>query len=214
MYDGPEASEITWRLLDVDLAGGEITPHAVPETPGGGPLCSNSDPALGHFPVNWGHPVFAYGANGDMYVVGGSGRWQGEVIEGVQTLNGRVGGVLAFSTSTNTYLSLTDPDNEAKVSHVTATNYDRPGWVFVSYRTNEGGSKYRGEIVALNLDAPGDPDLGIHRLAHHRTNATDNYQCQPHLVASRDGSQLIVSSTWGDSQAVVSTYLLQFELPA
>jgi len=213
MYDGPETSENTWRLLDVDLAGGQIAPHVLPDTPGGCPQCSNSDPALGHFPVNWGHPVFAYGANGDIYVVGGSGRWQGEVIDGVQTFGGRAGGVLAFDTRTNAYVSLTNPDDEAKVWHVTATDTDRRGWIFVSYRVDQGGAKYRGEIVALNLDAPGDTEFGMKRLAHTRADSMDSYLGQPHLVASRDGSQLIVSSNWGDSQSPISTYLLEFELP-
>jgi hypothetical protein len=157
--------------------------------------------------------MFAYGAAGDMYVIGGSGRWQGQQIAGVGVIGNGVGGVLAFNTRTNTYQALTDPQDEAKVSHVTATNYDRPGWIFVSYRTDEGGPKYRGEIVALHLERPGDQTYGIKRLGHHHTNAALDYLAQPHLVASPDGTKLIVSSTWGMTQTVVGAYLLEFELP-
>lgn len=213
MYDGPVTAENAWRLLDVDLAAGRITAHPLPPVGVGSVYSASSDPAQGFFPVNWGHPVFAYGAAGDMHVVGGSGRWQGQQIAGVGTIGSGVGGVLSFNPRTNAYQSLTDPLNEAKVSHVTATNYDRPGWVFVSYRSDEGGAKYRGEIVALHLERPGDETFGIKRLGHHHTNAAIDYLAQPHLVASPDGRKLIVSSTWGTTQAVVATYLLEFDLP-
>ncbi len=215
MYDGLTPADSSWRLLDVDIAAAQITPHVMPSTPTTTPTGPQGDPQLGHFPVNWSHPTFAYGADGQtVYLVGSSGSWQGRTIDGVETLTGRVGGLLAFNTATNTYTSLTNPDNEATVSHVTATNFDTPGYVFAAYSSVDGGTKYRGELVAVRLEDPNNPNDGLIRLAHHRTNAANGlWQSQAHLVVSRDASQLIFSSTWGESQDSVSTYLIDLQLP-
>ena len=176
------------------------------------------DPLLGHFRVRWGHPVFTYAANGaDVYIVGSSGNWRGSVISEVETHgpDGKVGGVLAYNINSDTYRSLTIPTDEADVGHVTGTNLNNPGYIFVAYAgRSDGGSLYRGEIVAINLEDPGAVN-GLITLAHHRTNSLNNrYDCQPHIVASPDGSQLIFSSTWGEAQNEVATYLLDLTLPA
>ena len=199
-----------FRLLDVNLTAGTMTPHAVPPHSDEG----TPAPSDGFFPFYWGHSDFAYEQNKqDVYLVGRSGDWWGQAIDGVETLNGTVGDILAYNVKTHTYRSLTEPTDEARMSHVTTTNDANPGYVFVSYTSHlDGGSERRGEIVAINLEDPGNPTTGLIDLAHHRSNATDFYHGESHLVASPDGTQLIVSSTWGASQAVVSAYLIDVDL--
>jgi hypothetical protein len=213
-YYGATLQSPTWRLLDVDLAAGTISSHVLPTAA----EAQFGNPLLGHFPVRWGHPVFALGANGqDVHVVGSSGNWRGSVIPEVTTHDpgGRVGGVLSFNTHTDVFTSLTTPTDEATVSHVNATNYANPGYIFVSYEAKLSvGSKYRGEIIAIKLDDPSSGDA-VTRLAHHRTNALEDcYSCQVHLAASPQGDRLLFSTTWGLSQSVVSSYLLDLDLPA
>jgi Ca2+-binding RTX toxin-like protein len=213
-YYGATLQSPTWRLLDVDLAAGTISSHVLPTAA----EAQFGNPLLGHFPVRWGHPVFALGSNGvDVHVIGSSGNWRGSVIPEVTTHDpgGRVGGVLSFNSQTNVFTSLTTPTDEATVSHVNATNYANPGYIFVSYEAKLSvGSKYRGEIIAIKLDDPSSGDA-VTRLAHHRTNALEEcYSCQAHLAASPQGDRLLFSTTWGLSQSVVSSYLLDLDLPA
>jgi hypothetical protein len=212
-YYGETQQSPTWRLLDVDLAGGTISSHALPTAS----ELQFGNPLLGHFPVRWGHPVFALGSNGtDVHVVGSSGNWRGSVIAEVTTHDpeGRVGGVVSFNTQTDVFTSLTTPTDEATVSHVNATNYANPGYVFVAYEAKLSvGAKYRGEIIAIKIDAPSSAD-GVTRLAHHRTNALENcYDCQVHLAAAPQGDRLLFSTTWGLSQSVVNSYILDLDLP-
>ena len=216
MY-GSSFEEYSWRLLDVDLSTGDITPHAMSADPQNSEARSlGGDRSLGHFPFYWNHQVFAYGADRqELYIVGGSTSWKGAQFSEVETPGGKIGNVIAFNTRTNTYRSLTDPDDEANMSHVTATNHANPGYVFVTYTsTVDGGSKYNGEIIAVNLEDPGNAVSGIIRLAHHRTNASnDLFNCQSHITVSPDGTRLLYSSTWGPSQSVVGTYVIDLNLP-
>jgi hypothetical protein len=212
-YYGATRLSPSWRLLDVDLANGDIAPHVL--TTDTSPLFG--DPQQGHFRVRWGHPVFAYGANGsDVYVVGSSGNWRGSVVSVVETHDpeNKVGGVLAYNADSNIYRSLTTPTDEAVVSHVTATNVNNPGYVFVAYAgLTDDGTRNQGEIVAINLENPGATN-GLISLAHHRTNSSENcYDCQPHIAASPDASRLIFSTTWGVAQNEISTFLLDLNLP-
>ncbi len=127
----------------------------------------------------------------------------------IATANGSVGSVLAFNVTTNTFKSLTDPTNENLATHITATNTQHPGYVFVSYwNDNTRGAKYKGELVAINLDNPFAAN-GTIELAHHRTNiANKNYYANTLPTVSPDGKTLIFSSTWGPLQSVVQTFVL------
>jgi hypothetical protein len=207
-YESTESGSAMTQVLDVDVAAGRITPHDFTGSVSGNRTAAEQ--AEGFLPLKFGHPVFVRDRNGELHFVGNSGSWQGQVIAGVQTLNGKVGGVLALNLRTNTYRSLTDAENEAAVAHVSASP-GSPGYVFVSYDSSSGGTKYRGELIAVSLSNPSDSETAVVRLAHHRTNATNFYQGQAHLVPSPDGRYLMFSSTWGESQSVVSTYVIDLE---
>ena len=120
--------------------------------------------------------------------------------------------MLAFNVTDNSFHSLTDPTDENLATHVTATNTANPGYVFVTYwndTTNPArGPKYSGEIVAIKLTDPFGTN-GLVQLVHHRTSiANVNYYGNTLPTVSPDGTQLVFSSTWGEVQGSVSTYLL------
>lgn len=211
LYSGSTTATRSWRLLDVDYSTGTISSHAIPDLIGDNAFQTNGDRTKGHFPVNWSHPVFALGANGDVSVVGVSGQFNGRSFSQseVATANGRVGSVLAFNVTTNTFRSLTDPTNENLATHITATNTQHSGYVFVSYwNDTTRGTRFSGELVAINLANPFGAS-GTIELAHHRTNVANRFYHGNTLpTVSPDGKKLIFSSTWGPRQSLVQTYVL------
>lgn len=216
LYNGSTTATRSWRLLDVSYPSststtGFITPHVIPELTSDNAFQTNGNRTKGHFPVNWSHPTFALGANGDPLIVGVSGQFNGRSFpqNEVATANGKSGSVLAFNVSTNSFQSLTEPTNENLATHVTATNTQHPGFVFVSYWNDTArGSKYRGEIIAINLANPFGPG-GTIELVHHRTNVANRFYHGNTLpTVSPDGKKLVFSSTWGTRQSVVQTFVL------
>lgn len=103
----------------------------------------------------------------------------------------------------------------APVSHVSARNIARPGWVFLTYagsysRAASGrkvGPLYR-EIVALRIDGSGE----VRRIAHTRSEK-DGYWSEAHASPSPDGSQVIWASNWGRADAPVAAYVARLSWP-
>lgn len=212
IYNGSTTATRSWRLLDVDYASRTITPHVIPDLTADNAFQTNGDRLKGHMPVNWSHPVFALGPNGsDVYIVGVSGQFNGRSFpqSEITTANGVVGSVLAFNVTTNTFKSLTNPTNENLATHITATNTQHPGYVFVSYWNDTArGSKYSGEIIAINLDNPFGAN-GTIELVHHRTNVANHaYHANTLPTVSPDGTRLVFSSSWGTLQSVVQSFVL------
>ena len=216
VYNGATTAARSWRLLDVALPSGTSTTgtirsHVIPDLASDNAFQTNGDRTKGHFPVDWSHPVFALGANGDVLVVGVSGQYNGRSLpqNEIATANGKVGSVLAFNVATNTFQSLTEPTNENLATHVTATNTQHPGFVFVSYwNESTRGSKYNGEIIAINLANPFGVG-GTIELVHHRSNVANRFYHGLTLpTVSPDGKKLIFSSTWGPRQSVVQSFVL------
>lgn len=216
LYNGSTTATRSWRLLDVAYPSGgsttgAITSHVIPDLVSDNAFQTNGNRTKGHFPVNWSHPVFALGANGDVFVVGVSGQYNGHSFpqNEVATASGKAGSVLAFNVTTNSFQSLTEPANENLATHVTATNTQHPGYVFVSYWNDTArGSKYSGEIIAINLANPFGPG-GTIELVHHRTNVANKFYHGNTLpTVSPDGKRLIFSSTWGTRQSVVQSFVL------
>ena len=216
LYNGSTTATRSWRLLDVNYPSGTsttgtITSHVIPDLVSDNAFQTKGNRTKGHFPVNWSHPVFALGANGDVFVVGVSGQFNGHSFpqNEVATANGKAGSVLAFNVSTNSFRSLTDPTNENLATHITATNTQHPGYVFVSYwNDTTRGSKYSGEIIAINLSNPFGTN-GTIELVHHRTNIANKFYHGNTLpTVSPDGKKLIFSSTWGTRQSVVQSFVL------
>ncbi len=216
-----------FRLLDVNLASGSITPHIMPVTPRPTediPVLRRDDVRLnGFFPMRWHHPVFAEGASGQVYVVGQPGKWSKDslVSPNIEYLAGSnvIGQVVRFDPETNKFASLTNPVFEnilpgrETIGDITATNTQNPGYVFASYYSGTSpftasSPAYQGAIVAINLEQPNGPD-GAVVLARHRSQFGDSYIAQPIVNASSDGTQVLFHSTWGEYQQVISTYDIQ-----
>ncbi|TMQ69976.1 MAG: hypothetical protein E6K80_09960 [Candidatus Eisenbacteria bacterium] len=89
---------------------------------------------------------------------------------------------------------LTDPKNEAPVSHVSTRNLDRPGWAYVSYFKAKGRC-FSDEIVAVKIDG----SRTVERLAHKHSVTTGCYRCESHPVPSRDGRRVLWASNWAES---------------
>lgn len=213
-----------FRLLDVDWQNGTMSPHVMPVTPKPDEdipeLRTEAARQNGFFPFRWHHPVFATGASGKTYVVGQPGKWSKDnlVSPNIQYLAGgnTIGQLLRFDPVENRYAALTNAAAEninasrETLSHVTATNTQNPGYVFVSYYSGNqaftaSSPAHKGAIVAVNIEQPNGPD-GTVVLAQHRTQAVGNYIAQPLVNASSDGTRVLFHSTWGEYQEVVSTY--------
>lgn len=218
------ADGVAYRLLDVDLANGSISPHVMPVTPKPTediPVLRQDDVRTnGFFPMRWHHPVFATGASGKSYVVGQPGKWSKDQLVSpyIEYLAGSntIGQVMRFDPATNKFASISDPAKEnflvsrETTSHFNATNTQNPGYVFVSYYSGTdpitpSSPAYQGAVVAFNLENPTGPD-GAVILTKHRSQFGDSYITQPFVNASTDGTHVLINSTWGEYQQVVSTY--------
>jgi len=102
-----------------------------------------------------------------------------------------IGGVVMVRLRDGKITSLTNPTNEAYPYHVSTRNYDRPGWVYVSYWPGPG-RRFNDEIVAVKLDGSG----AVERYAHTRTETSGCYRCEAHAVPARDGKRVLWASNW------------------
>ena len=212
------------RLLDVDWERGTMKPHVMPVTPkpdADVPILRQTDVREnGFFPMRWHHPVFASGASGKTYVVGQPGSWSQDDLVGpsIQYLSGAttIGQLMRFDPIENKFASLTNPafenitSSRETLSHITATNSQNPGYVFVSYYSGSTAftatsPAYKGAIVAVDIEHPTGPN-GAVVLARHHTQGAGTYVGQPMINASSDGTRVLFHSTWGNYQNTVSTY--------
>lgn len=78
------------------------------------------------------------------------------------------------------------------VSHVSARNGDRPGWVYVTYQhPGPTWPPYWNEVVAVKLDG----SRSVERIAKMHAPRTD-YLTEAHAVPSPDGKRVLWASSW------------------
>ncbi len=206
-----------WRLFDVDLSGGAIHYHAVPQIASG----SRKNSTNGFFNVNWGHPVFvAARGTSDSYIVGTIyDFWDSQVVPEIRTVNSRykTGKLIKFDIANNTFYSLTDPEGplgktaEATFLHVSGANYQSPGYVAVSYDAKPrtaNTSKFKGRIILVNVDAPLGPN-GTIEIAAHDSNIGNCYDCEIFPNISPSGRQLIYSTNGGNLENPIVSYIVR-----
>ena len=110
-----------------------------------------------------------------------------------KTINSvKIGGVVMVRLHDGVIKSLTDPRNEAYPQHISARNYQRPGWVYVTYYENADGRRFNDEIVAIRLDGI----RTVERYAHKHALTKNCYRCESHAVPSPDGTKIIFASPW------------------
>jgi hypothetical protein len=169
------------RILEVDPQTLALRPHAMAAASSRcGPVAARIDGWI--FPLK--HADMAldpFDGNRDVIVGGRScpGSKLGRVVK-VRLADGKV-------------TALTNPKNEASVSHVSTRNVKRPGWAYVGY-FERSGKRHSDEIVAVKLDGSGT----VERIARQRSDSDDCYRCEPHPVPSPDGSRVVFASTWSE----------------
>jgi hypothetical protein len=115
-----------------------------------------------------------------------------DVIVGGRACPGsRIGRIVKVRLRDGQVTALTDPRNEAPVSHVSTRALRNPGWAVVSYYKVDS-ARFSDEVVAVKLDGSG----AVVRLAHVHTSAAGCYRCEAHPVPSPDGRRVLFASNW------------------
>lgn len=108
-----------------------------------------------------------------------------------------------------TRLLATYLDGSTTAYHVSARNFDRPGWVVVSTYAEKGPRQsLHGRVLAVELKA----DPRVVELARHRSRFT-TYWTAPVATTNRDLTRVAFNSNWGTgSEADMDVYII--EVPA
>jgi hypothetical protein len=185
------------RVFDINPNTLEITPRPMPA---GSTECAilgvegskPKDPNMGYI-YDLGHADMALNPfdNNEDVIIGQSHDWCPRVIDGL-----RVGSVVMVRLRDNKITSLTKPEDEAYAHHISTRNYDRPGWVYVSYWPGRG-LRFGDEIIAVKMDGSGT----VERFTHTRSNPGRPYcyRCEVHVAPSRDGRRVIFASSWSEN---------------
>jgi hypothetical protein len=115
------------------------------------------------------------------------------MIGGRSCSESNIGHVVKIRLSDGKVTPLTDPTNEAYVTHVSTRNLDLPGWAFVGFEP-EAGMRFSDEIVAVKLDGSGS----VQRIIHKHSLTSGCYRCESHAVPSPDGQRVIFASNWAE----------------
>jgi hypothetical protein len=111
----------------------------------------------------------------------------GRVVEGQL-----IGHVIMVRLKDGRITSLTDPTNEAYAYHISARNNERPGWVYVTYYSNQPGLRFNQEIISIKLDG----SRAVERWIDHHNDDMGCYRCEVHAVPSPNGSRILFTSVW------------------
>jgi hypothetical protein len=190
------------QVLDVDPNTLALTPRAMPAAAA---RCTGT--AAQGFIYDLGHPDVTLNPfdNNEDVIIG-----QEHCGNIGKTVNGRLmGGVVMVRLRDGAVTPLTDPTNEAYPYHISARNFDRPGWVYVTYWPSPG-QRFSDELVAVKLDGSGS----VERYAHtHSDSNAGGYRAEPHGVPARDGRRIVWASNWmlnatGGSSTVTQAYVV------
>jgi len=176
-----------WRVYDVDPQTLALTPRALPKSYPG-----TSGAADKGFLYNLGHgdmTLNPFDHDEDAAAGQEHAKNAGRIVNGKP-----ISWLLMVRLSDGEITPLSDPNNEAYPFHISARNFDRPGWVYVSYHPATG-KRFGDEIVAVKLDG----SKSVERLAHTHSNARGLYRAEPHAVPSPDGRHVIFASNWASS---------------
>lgn len=84
------------------------------------------------------------------------------------------------------------------VGHVSCTNYERPGWAYLTSNSNYTGTPGWDQVVAAKLD--GSQTVQVFARMHDLNPATHQvYDLAPYGAASRKGDKVIFGSVWSDT---------------
>ena len=178
-YDGDYV-----RVFNVNPTTLELTPRPMQTT-----YASCSGTAANGFIYDLGHADMTlnpFDNNEDVIIGQEHCGNRGKTISGML-----IGGVMMSRIRDGAITPLTDPTNEAYPHHVSARNYDRPGWVYVGYYP-AADKRFDDEIVAIRIDG----SKSVERLAHKHSAFSGCYRCESHAVPSPDGQRVLWASNW------------------
>lgn len=90
--------------------------------------------------------------------------------------------------------------------HVSCTNYNLPGWAYLSSNTRTAGVLGSDDWIAVKTDGSGT----IRRFMKGHNPMTPNYDASPHMAASRDGLRIMGRTNWDGSIATnIFAYVAQ-----
>jgi hypothetical protein len=118
------------------------------------------------------------------------------IVGGRSCAGSKLGRVVKVRLRDGKVTALSDPRDEASVSHVSTRNVRRPGWAYVGYFKKDG-KRFSDEIVAVKLDG----SRTVERLAHKHAVTSGCYRCESHPVPSPDGRRVLFASNWADDCA-------------
>lgn len=191
------------RVFDINPTTLALTPRALAP---GSAICAQGDPRQGYLaPLGHADMIVNPFDNNEEVIIG-------QRQAGCEA--GGTGTVQMIRLKDNTVTSLTT-GTTATMSHISARNLKRPGWVYISYydpanyQWDASGLRYRDELVALKIDGSGS----VERLAHTHTLSSKNYYAEAHPVPSPDGTRVMWKSNWtlkgnGPSYDDVKTYVV------
>jgi hypothetical protein len=195
------------RVFDINPTTLALTPRALP----GSAICGSGNPANGYI-THMGHADMAMNPfdNNEDVIIGQRPGGCGVAGSSVYMLRLKDN----FATTLTT-------GSTATMSHVSARNLQRPGWVYVSYydpanyQWDASGLRYDDELVALKIDGSGAIERMAH--AHTFTNQDSNYNAQAHAVPSPDGKRVLWASNWrlqgnGPNDNDIKTYVVDIRL--
>lgn len=172
------------RVYDVNRSTLDITPH---EEPADAVECEGQHPADGYI-FDLGHSDLTLQWNGARWedaLVGQRRDWCPSNVHGQD-----MGGVIKVRLRDDAITTLTDPENEASVHHISARNILRPGWVFATYYEDDG-MRFSNEVIAIKLDG----SFGVERFVQTHSSE-EPYRNEAHGVPSPTGDRLMFASEW------------------
>ena len=182
---GSDTTADVHRVYEVDPATLALAPHRMA-------TASLRCGSFGGRPNGWIFPL----KHSDMALDPFDGN-QDVIVGGRSCPGASMGRVVKVRLSDGRVTPLTDPSNEASVSHVSTRNLERPGWAYVSYLKVEGKC-FSDEVVAVKLDG----SRSVERIAHKHSLTTGCYRCESHPVPSRDGERVLFASNWAEDCGV------------
>jgi len=197
------------RIFDIDPNTLALAPHPMAAS---SPRCAGEDPAQGYLYLV-GHADLTmnpFDNNEDVLIgkedCGNVGK----------TINGTlVGSVMMVRLRDGAITALITYSNAAAPHHISARDYDRPGWVYVGFH-NGSGQRFWDEIVAIKMDGSG----AVERLAHKHSQYSTCYRCESHAVPSRDGKRVLFASNWASNCGTlcgatsdIKTYIVDTRTP-
>ena len=91
--------------------------------------------------------------------------------------------------------------------HVSARNYKRPGWAYMSSVEDMNDDHYGPHISTEVMEVKLDDSGIVNTLAHSRTTY-ERYEANALVGVSPDGSKVIFHSDWGDNEGMVYAYVI------